>query len=138
MSDLAAVWNRARRYPPDVNAPDIRGYREQIERALEYAGGSHTFDDVCDAVAERRLQFWPGHTSCVVTEILEYPQHRCLNFFLAAGNLAELQAMAPKLEEWGRSQGCTKAVLSGRRGWERSFLVNEGYEQKLVVLEKVL
>lgn len=124
-----------------MSAPrDIFAYRDYIENALAYAGGSHTFKDVCDAVAEGRMQFWPGEHAVVITEIIAYPQHRTLNFFLAGGSsgsaLAELEAMEPGILEWGRAQGCTQAVFTGRKGWERTFLVRSGWEPKLVVFEK--
>ena len=90
-------------------------------------------------VSEGRLQYWPGSNSVVVTEIIEYPQKRTLHFFLAAGNVAELEVMYPVIEEWGRVQGCTAATLSGRHGWERSFLAKrEGWKPKLVVMMKEL
>lgn len=116
----------------------IDDFRRYIEAALEHASGSHTFEDVKQAVEEGRLQFWPGRTSAVVTEIVTHPRAKFLNYFLAGGNLAELEIMAPYLEAWGRAQGCTHASLVGRRGWERTFLKGLGYEPKLVVYEKRL
>ena len=113
--------------------------RPLIEAALEYAGGTHTFEDIRQLVDEGRLVFWPGPHSAVITEIIQFPQKRTLNFFLAGGNLAELEAMYPALEQWGRDQGCADAMSTCRRGWERTFLVHrEGWESKLVVLTKEL
>lgn len=118
---------------------DISAHRSYIEAALEYADGSHTFDDVAEAVAAGRMQFWPAPASAVITEILESPRQRSLNFFLAGGNLAELETMTPTILEWGRREGCTKAILFGRRGWEKTFLTRTGWAQaKLVVFEKSL
>jgi hypothetical protein len=117
----------------------VAAYRRQIEAALQYTGGTHTFDDVCVAVEAGRLQFWPGPRSVIITEILEDPQCRTLNFFLAGGSLVELEAMAPGILEWGKAQGCTRAVMLGRKGWERSFLTRTGWTlPDMVVLEKVL
>lgn len=113
--------------------------RPLIDRALNFSGGTHTFDDVCQMVSEGRLQYWPGPNSIVVTEIIEYPRKRTLHFFLAAGNVAELEVMYPKIEEWGRLHGCDSATLTGREGWVRSFLSRkEGWHQKLVVMAKDL
>jgi hypothetical protein len=118
---------------------DLGAHRSQIEAALAHAGGTHTFEDIQAAVEAGSLQYWPGPRSAIVTEIIQYPRARALNFFLAGGELAELEAMYPLIEEWGRSQGCTVAVMSGRKGWERSFLTRkEGWEPKLVVFEKTL
>lgn len=138
MPDLAPVWHSAVGRPNPLNRPDIQGYEKQITRALEYAANTYTFDDVCKAVSESRLQFWPGPNSVIITEILEYPQYRTLNYFLAGGNLAELAAMLPGVEEWGRTQNCTRAIFTGRKGWERTFLVEKGYAPELVVFGKTL
>lgn len=114
-------------------------YRRQIEAALKYTHGSHTFDDVCELVAQGKLQFWPGPHSVIMTEILQFPRYRAVNFFLAGGVMEELMAMEPRVLDWAKTQGCTRAVLSGRKGWERSFLTRTGWEvQELVVLEKSL
>lgn len=118
---------------------DLEAHRSQIEGALGYAGGTHTFEDIRAAVEAGSLQYWPGVRSAIITEIIEYPRSRALNFFLAGGDLAELEAMYPTIEQWGREQGCSIAVMSGRKGWERSFLTRtEGWEPTLVVLEKQL
>jgi hypothetical protein len=118
---------------------DLGAHRSQIEAALAYAGGTHTFEDIQAGVEAGSLQYWPGPRSVVITEIIQYPRSRALNFFLAGGELPELEAMYPLIEEWGRAQGCTVAVMSGRKGWERSFLTRkEGWEPKLVVFEKDL
>ena len=118
---------------------EIAHYRKQIEAALEYADGSHTFDDVAQGVSTGRFQFWPGPTSVVITELLDAPKYRTLNFWLAGGSLAELEAMTPPILDWGRAQGCAKAIFAGRPGWERTFLARTGWEPaKLVVFEKKL
>jgi hypothetical protein len=113
--------------------------RPVLEPALAYAGGTHTYDDVCSLVEEGRLQYWHFGRSAVVTEILQYPRKKILSFFLAGGNLAELHAMLPGLLEWGRSEGCTEAFLTGRAGWTRSFLARqEGWESGLVLMTKAI
>lgn len=118
--------------------PSIDNYRTYIEDALAYAGGTHTFEDIRDAVTAGTLQFWPGVTSAIVTEVIDTPRKRSLHFFLAGGNLAELEAMTPGILDWGREQGCTVAGLTGRRGWERTFLARTGWVPTLVLFEKPL
>ena len=61
-----------------------------IQDALEYAHGSHTLEDVYDAVVRGDAQFWPAEDAGLVTEIVEYPQRRTLRFWLAGGNLKTL------------------------------------------------
>lgn len=120
---------------------DISQFRGYIESALEYADGSHSFENIRDLVAEGRLQLWTGPNSVVVTEIVEYPNYRVLVFFLAGGgpnSLPELETMYPAIEAWGRAQGCDRAVLTGRRGWERTFIARQGWQPIQVVYEKRL
>ena len=112
--------------------------RPHIEAALQYSGGTHTFEDIREMVSTGRLQFWPGPHSAIVTEIIEYPRQRTLHYFLAGGQMAELRAMLPEIDAWGRAQGCTSASLAGRPGWSRSFLQHEGWSSHLVVMMKEL
>lgn len=117
---------------------DISAHRKYIEAALEYAGGTHAVEDIQAGINAGSLQFWPGPNSAIVTEIIEYPRQRALNFFLAGGTLPELEVMVPHIEQWGRERGCTIAVFTGRPGWERTFLKNGGWRSKLAVFEKGL
>lgn len=116
----------------------IEQYRKQIEAALEYADDSHSFEDIKDAVRQGLLQFWPGFSSVVITEVISFPRYKALNLFLAGGNITELQAMLPEIENYAKYVGADRIVLSGRKGWVRSFLKNEGYAEKMVTLEKKL
>ena len=106
-----------------------------ISRALEYADGAYTLDDIRSGVEAGRLQLWPGVSSVIVTEILESPRQRTLLFFLAGGNLQELEAMLPPIFAWGRSQGCIRASLVGRAGWTRTFLARLGWKPTAVMME---
>lgn len=109
-----------------------------LTRALAYAGGSHSLTDVQMAIADGRCQEWVGEESVLVTEIKQTPQQRILLFWLAAGNLQELRAMATPICAWGKQQGCVKAQLIGRLGWERSDIRGDGWELHSVVMEKRL
>lgn len=118
---------------------ELADRRDQIEAALQYADGSHRFEDIVAAVEAGRMQFWPGPGSAIITEILETPGYKSVNFFLAGGELPELERMTPVVLEWAKAEGCTKAIFAGRPGWERTFLTRTGWEKsKLVVLEKQL
>jgi hypothetical protein len=122
-----------------ADALDISAFRDYISAALQYASGTHTFEDIAEAVSRGEMQFWPGPHSAVVTEILSTPRKRIVNFFLAGGNLAELEAMEAPILAWAKEQGCTEALFIGRRGWERTFLTRKGWTSSgMVVLEKML
>ena len=112
--------------------------RQWIEDALEYAEGTHNFNDIAAGVLSDKYQIWPSNNAVVVTEIVVYPQLKDLHYFLAGGNLDEIKAMRPVIEDWGRSIGCTRVSLAGRKGWERTFLKDEGYKPKWFVLSKEL
>lgn len=117
---------------------ELHRCRKWIEDALQYAQGTHTFNDIAAAVLSDRFQIWPSNNAVVVTEIVVYPQLKDLHFFLAGGNLDELKAMRPIIESWGKSVGCTRVSLAGRKGWERTFLKDEGYKPNWFVLSKEL
>ena len=112
--------------------------RRHVEAALEYSGGTHNFDDIAEMVESNRLQLWPASNSVVLTEIIVYPRLKNLHFFLAGGDLDELSRMRPIIESWGKSIGCTRVTLAGRRGWAKTFLKDEGYRPQWSVLAKEL
>lgn len=112
----------------------IHEYRDLIESALAYSGGTHDFADVVAMVASGRGQLWPGKTSVGVTEIIEYPRKRVLHCFLAAGDLDELLVMMEYAKQWGYAQGCQSMTMSGRMGWQR-VLDKHGWDTVLVTME---
>ncbi len=96
--------------------------------ALSLDGNNYAMDDVWAEIDAGTMQFWPGVKSGMVTNIVEFPQGKVLHFFLAGGDLAELEAMTPTILEWAKVEHqCIKASLIGRRGWERSFLTRTGW-----------
>ena len=112
--------------------------RQHVEAALEYSGGTHQFEDVLEMVEKNQLQVWPATQSIVLTEIIVYPRLKNLHYFLAGGDLDELSRMRPMIESWGKSIGCTRVSLAGRRGWAKTFLKDEGYSPQWTVLAKQL
>lgn len=113
----------------------IHDYRELIESALAYSGGTHTFEDVQEMVATGRAQLWPAPRGVAITEIVEYPRKRVLHIFLAAGEMDQLLDMIESAERWGRTQGCTSLTMSGRMGWQR-VLDKHGFKPLLVTMER--
>jgi hypothetical protein len=106
--------------------PPLEQYREGLEKALQYGEETCTFDTIASGVNDRTAQYWPvSERSVIVTQKDGTDWH----FWLAAGNIAELQAATPLILEEGRVQGCNRATLVGRRGWLRSFLTGTGWTQ---------
>jgi hypothetical protein len=112
--------------------------RHHVEAALEYSGGTHNFEDITQMVEDHRLQLWPAKDSVVLTEIIVYPRLKNLHYFLAGGDLDELSRMRPLIESWGKSLGCTRVTLAGRKGWAKTFLKDEGYSPQWSVMAKEL
>lgn len=102
-----------------------------VQAALDYAGGTHRLGDVRDAVLSGEAQFWPGERSAVVTEVVVYPRAKAVRFWLAGGDLGELKAMEKAVVAWAKGQGCDRAEILGRGGWERAL---EGYARTCVAL----
>jgi hypothetical protein len=119
--------------------PDLSDYRPQIEAALAYEGGAHTYDDIVRGVENGAMRAWYGPHSIVITQVDEQPHQTALHFFLAGGVMAELEAMTDGILRWGDDQGCTVARFIGRRGWTRSFLARTGWKDTgLVIMERAI
>jgi hypothetical protein len=116
----------------------LQRLRHHVEAALEYSGGTHYFDDVAEMVLDNRLQLWPAKNSVILTEIIVYPRLKNMHVFLAGGDLDEISRMQPLIESWGKSIGCTRVTLAGRKGWAKTFLKDEGYSPQWAVLAKEL
>lgn len=113
--------------------------RDLLDAALAYAGGSHTVDDVVEGVKNGEMQLWHRPGALVVTELLPFPRQKIVNVFLAAGTMEGVEALADEIEGWAKAEGCTKARLTGRKGWARSFLARTGWrDTELVTLERDL
>lgn len=108
----------------------------RIAQALEHAGGSHTLADIKAGVQSGAYQQWLGEHSVIITEIVQVPQYKILRFFLAGGDLSEIERMAPGIMFWGFRQGCVKAELIGRFGWQRTKAAHrQGWKPVGVVME---
>ena len=106
--------------------------------ALAHAGGTHALADVRDMVAAGEAQAWPGARACLITLIEDDPRERRLLLWLAGGDLVELVTrLRPAAEAWGRRQGCRRALIIGRPGWERA-LASEGYAPLARIIAKEL
>ena len=110
-------------------------YRKMLVEALEHSGGSHTFQNIVDSVQQEVMQFWPMEKSCLVTEVINYPNLKTLHIFLAGGDLQEIKSINNTLEFLCQEIGADYISLSGRRGWIKA-LADIGYELSHVTLAK--
>lgn len=109
--------------------------RSWIEDALEYAGGTHLFEDIVAAVIEGRMQLWAGEKGCAVTEIIVYPRKKVIHVFLAGGDMSQIIDFEESALEFGRMNGCTTMTLAGRKGWTK-VLDKHGWKESFVVMSK--
>jgi len=93
--------------------------RARMERALRYAGDTHTLADITDAVKGSRAQFWTNGDGAIVTELHNFPRRRAVHYWLIAGEMKSCLALQPEIDAWAVGQGCDIATACGRRGWGR-------------------
>ena len=110
-------------------------YRILLQSALDLSGGTHTFEDVVEAVDEGLMQFWPASESCLVTQLIVYPQVKAIHIFLAAGNLEQIKDFDESLDDFARQLDADFITLSGRKGWQRT-LKDIGYQTSHVTMFK--
>lgn len=118
--------------------PALLARKDLVESALVYTEGSHTFEDIAAGIDLGQFKLLVAPNSLMLLEVIEYPQRKDLHVFLAAGKLEELEKMTPAVEEFGRRLGCKFITLSGRRGWERTYLRGRGWKQTSIVMSKEL
>jgi hypothetical protein len=104
-----------------------------IQDALGYAGGTHTIDDIYQAVSSGKAQFFPLEKSAIITEIVDYPQRAVCRIWLAGGELEELMQAEKSIAVWAKSIGCDGIEIIGRKGWQRQL---KDYTATSVVLAK--
>ena len=119
--------------------------RHLLIPAIELMGGTHTEDDIVTGLmigisnvnAPNALKLWLARSekAAIVTGFLNYPRLKFLHWWLAGGEMSEILAMERPITEWARSQGCRKASIDGRKGWER---VLTEYQPKFSVLHRDL
>ncbi|HYH17888.1 MAG TPA: hypothetical protein VD995_04660 [Azospirillum sp.] len=112
-----------------------------LAAALARGGGTHTVDDVLNAVLAGRMQFWPGERSVLVTEIVTYPRLKAVRVFAGGGEanaaLGEMLALERHVADFGRANGCQRIEGFGREGWARA-LRRLGYADTRVFMWRAL
>lgn len=116
----------------------IEKARRFLEPALEYAQGTHTYADVARDLETGQSQLWDTERAAAVTEVHLTPQRKTCHVFLGGGDLDEMPRLIAAIEWWARSIGCDRITMAGRRGWERTFLRDEGFSPAWTVLAKDL
>lgn len=92
-----------------------------IDAALDYGGGTHGIEDVRVAVAEGRMQLWPGERCALVTELVQYPRLKAVRIFAGGGDMGEMLQVSEAVMRWAAEEGCQRVEGFGRAGWMRAL-----------------
>ncbi len=111
-------------------------------KPIERSCGRLSVDSVYSWLMAGKFQLWvvrEGNDTlaALVTEIRNYPTGlRTFNVMLLGGVFREKWLhLWPELANWARAQGCTRAELVGRKGWER---VLKDWNWTMIDMEKDL
>jgi len=91
----------------------------RLQRALEYAGGTHRMDNVVEMLKAGDATLFENEGGVVVAEIQTYPLCKVAHFWLGAGELRACVDLEDEVLRWGIEQGCSAATIVGRPGWGR-------------------
>lgn len=114
--------------------PTVEPY---VVKALSYASGKYTPEDVYNLVVEFNYPLWiafndEGIKGTVITRFMEYPRKKYL-FLEFCGGQDGFSWKAPMLEvlrSWAKDNGCDGIEGAGRDAWQRVFK-SEGYKRTL-------
>lgn len=91
--------------------------RPKIEKALAFHGNTHSFEELIQAIATRRLQIFFDDHSILLVEIVQFPRLKVCSPLLVAGNLKDVVKLIREAEEWARDIGCQRIQSTGQIGW---------------------
>lgn len=116
----------------------MEDFLPQLRKALAYTD-THTVRHLADEVREGRAQLWVDRGGMLVTRLDDAPTGRVLCFWVAAGEMDSVLALAERAYAWGRAAGCHRATFLGRRGWQKPLQAHRWQVRRdLVYYEKDL
>jgi hypothetical protein len=114
-----------------------------VLEALKLDGGRLSLDDIKDALEAQQMQLWGLHDgilrAVVITEVINYPQMRCIRFVTASGRDLEmwLDVLIDTVSQWGAEQGAHAMEFVGRKGWEK-VLSKRGFGSTQIMMTKFI
>lgn len=90
-----------------------------VQEALDQSGNTHATSDVYNSILQGQAFIFPGVSSVLITELLQYPLKQVHNFWLAAGDLEELKGIFENASNFGKSMGVYDQEFRGRLGWRK-------------------
>lgn len=122
----------------DSNRQALVALLPQLDKALAIGGNGYTIQDVLEECHDGSAQLWLQDGAVIVTRVNDYPTGIGeLVFWIAAGEMQKVLALADHVYEWGRRVGCSRAVFVGRKGWAK-VLGEHGWNPKLTAYWKEL
>lgn len=106
-----------------------------IEPALNYSGNAFSWHDVLDRVASGKAKIWNNGDAAGVTEVLNFPQKRVCNVWLAGGRMESLLSMLDDVLVWAKENNCSEVTVQGRKGWQR---ILPGFSMRNVELVRAI
>lgn len=111
--------------------------KKWISEALEYSNGTHSVDDVLDAINKGEMQLFANKGGCAVTTISQYPQKKVCFVFLVGGDLDSVLSIQPEVEKFAKSKDCEVLSMIGRLGWKKALKSN-GWSSDSICMTRVL
>lgn len=110
--------------------------RHLIDAALAVDAES-TAEELLAEILANRAQLWPSDNAFVVTQCSLTAWGPVIHAWIGGGILAEMVALRPGIEAWGRAKGAVFATIDSRPAWERLYR-KFGYERVGEILRKRL
>lgn len=141
LAELGLVENEPQKLPPlKVVARQSDKNWERCKPWIE-AGLQGSLLSVSDVEAQLKSGtaiLWPGEKCAIVTEFVDYSSgERAAQVMSAGGDMQEIIRMIPGMEAYGRLNGCSRIIVTGRLGWQR-MLKSQGYDFLSVTVGKAL
>lgn len=126
---------------PQEAVADWAWYDRQIQRVIDAADGGQYPDNVLSCVQFGNMQLWRtfDKRGMAVTELQDFPRYRQLLVYMVAGSGLRdwMQGAHQQLEDYAKSQHCSRMAFHGRPGWAK--WANEyGYTHLVICMKKRL
>jgi hypothetical protein len=105
-----------------------------MEKALRLSGGTHTLQDVAEAIREGHMQCFWNETAVIVTEVAYTPRRKFVSIFLSAGDLDGVMGLHDKVADWAIENGYDFARIMVRPGFVR-LLERKGWKKRQIMME---
>lgn len=119
--NLAAGLERPKQAPPEIVMPtEVKAIHDQAVTGLMPAfdrSDFHHAKDWIDRCAADLAQLWRFPEMWAVTDVQDGKSGRLLHIVAVAGKWSD--AHLSRMEQWGKSMGCSAVYATGRPGWAR-------------------